>query len=63
MESIYSELTLCGSNILGARTDTVFFPISDVGEGTVFLTKLYNWIFKFNSKSLALIALPCFILF
>ena len=30
MESIYPELALCGSKNECARTDTVFFPISQV---------------------------------
>ena len=34
MESIYSNLALCGSKNVCARTDTVFFPISEVSEGT-----------------------------
>ena len=40
MESIYPELALCGSQNECARTDTVFFPISEVSEGTVSLTNL-----------------------
>ena len=35
MESIYTELALCGSKHECARTDTVFFPISEVSKGTV----------------------------
>ena len=37
MESIYSELALSGSKNLCARTNTVFFPISEVSDGTVSL--------------------------
>ena len=37
MESIYPELALCGSKNECARTDTVFFPISEVSDGTVSL--------------------------
>ena len=39
MESIYPKLALCGRKNLCARTDTVFYPISEVSEGTVFLIK------------------------
>ena len=39
MESIYTELALYGSNIECARTDNVFFPISEVCNGTVSLTE------------------------
>ena len=35
MESIYAELALCSRKNKCARTDTVFFPISEVSEGTV----------------------------
>ena len=35
MENIYSVFTLCGGKNLCARTETVFFPIADVSEGTV----------------------------
>ena len=38
MESIYSELALSGSKNECARTDTVFFPISEVSDGTVSLS-------------------------
>ena len=37
MESIYPELALCGRKNECARTDTVFFSISEVSEGTVSL--------------------------
>ena len=37
MESIYPDLALCGSKNLCARTDTVFFPISEVNNGPVSL--------------------------
>ena len=36
MESKYPDLALCDEH---ARTDTVFFPISEVSEGTVSLGK------------------------
>ena len=38
MESIYTELALYGSKNECARTDNVFFLISEVGEGTVSLS-------------------------
>ena len=38
MESIYPELALSGSKNYCARTDTVFFLISEVSEGTVSLS-------------------------
>ena len=37
MESIYSELALCGSKNECARTDTVFVHLSEVSKGTVSL--------------------------
>ena len=37
MKSIYPKLALCGSKNVWARTDTVFFPISEVSDGTVSL--------------------------
>ena len=37
MKSIFSELALCGSKNECARTDTVFFPIPEVSDGTVSL--------------------------
>ena len=37
MESIYTELALYGSKIECARTDNVFFLISEVFDGTVSL--------------------------
>ena len=37
METIYSELALCGSQNECARPDTVFFPISEFSEDTVSL--------------------------
>ena len=37
MESIYPELALCGRKNECARTDTVFFRISEVSEGMVCL--------------------------
>ena len=39
-EGIYPELSLCGGKNECARTDTVFFPISEVSEGTVSLETL-----------------------
>ena len=39
MKSIYPELALCGSKNECPRTETVFFPISEVSEGTVSLDK------------------------
>ena len=37
MESVYPELALGGRKNECARTDTVFFPISEVSKGTVSL--------------------------
>ena len=37
MESIYPDLALCGRTNECARTDTVFFPISEVSKRTVSL--------------------------
>ena len=37
MESIYTQLALYGSNNECARTENVFFPISEVCDGTVSL--------------------------
>ena len=37
MESIYTKLALYGSKNECARTDTVFYPISEVCDGTVSL--------------------------
>ena len=37
MESIYSELALCGSKNECARTDTIFVHLSEVSKGTVSL--------------------------
>ena len=46
MESIYADLALCGSTNECARTDIVFFTISEVCDGTVslFNKKLYTEI-------------------
>ena len=41
MESIYPKLALCGSKTECAKTDAVFFPISQVSEGTVSLCAHY----------------------
>ena len=38
MESVYPELALCGSTNECARTDPVFFCISEVNNGTVSLS-------------------------
>ena len=40
MESIYPELALCGSKNECGRTETVFFPISQVCTRGVTLTKI-----------------------
>ena len=40
MESIYPVLALCGRKNYCARTDTVFFPISEVSKGMVSLAKI-----------------------
>ena len=45
MESIYTELALYGSKNEGARTDTVFLPISEVCDGTVSLGSKVTAIF------------------
>ena len=37
MESIYTELALYGSKNECARTENVFFPISEVCDGTISL--------------------------
>ena len=37
MESLYPKLNLCGIRKECTRTDTVFFPISEVSKGTVSL--------------------------
>ena len=39
MESVYPELAHCVSKHKCARTNTVFFPISEISEGTVSLIK------------------------
>ena len=41
MECVYPELALCVITKYCARTGTVFFPISEVSQGTVSLNKLY----------------------
>ena len=41
MESIYTELALCGRKSLCARTDNVFFTISGVSRGTISLTEIF----------------------
>ena len=40
IESMYTELALYGSKIECARTDNVFFPISEVCDGTVSLISI-----------------------
>ena len=45
MESIYTKLALYGSKGECARTDNVFFPISEVCDGKVSLMK--SWMYKF----------------
>ena len=40
METIHPELALYGSKNVCARTNTVFFPISEVCDGTVSLTNI-----------------------
>ena len=42
MESRYTKLALYGSKDLCAKSDTIFFPISEVCNGTVSLTKKDN---------------------
>ena len=37
MESTYTKLALCGGKNECARTDTLFFAISEVSDGTVSL--------------------------
>ena len=39
MESMYTELALYGSKNERARTDNVFFPLSEVCDGTVSLNR------------------------
>ena len=39
MHSIYPDLALCCRKNERARTDTVFFPISEVSKGTVSLNR------------------------
>ena len=53
MENIYSVLALCGSTNLCARTDTVFFPISEVSQGTVSLFMLKDQNMSENNMNLA----------
>ena len=40
MKSIYTKLALYGINNFCAKTDNVFFPISEVCDGTVSLSTL-----------------------
>ena len=46
MESIYPELALFGSKNECAMTDTVFFPLSEVSEGTVSFAARKNNYFE-----------------
>ena len=48
MESIYTELALYGSKDECARTDTLFYPISEVCDGKVSLAKMYCTIEYFT---------------
>ena len=55
MESIYPELALCGSKNECARTDTVFFTISEFSEGTVSLAEqCYTITVLFNCSAIQL---------
>ena len=49
MESIYPKLALCGRKNECGRTDTVFFPISEVSEGTVSLMGIWENVSRFCS--------------
>ena len=42
MESIYTELALYGSKNEGARSDTVFLPLSEVCDGMISLVSLHE---------------------
>ena len=42
IESLYHKLALCNSKTVCGRTDTVFFTISEVSNGTVSLTRYYG---------------------
>ena len=44
MESIYTKLALYGTKNECARTDNVFYPISEVCIGTVSLTIWVGWV-------------------
>ena len=48
MESIYTELAICGSKNLFPRTDTALFAISEVSDGTVSLTDTDSHYFKLH---------------
>ena len=50
MESIYTELALYGSKNECARTDNVIFPISEVCDGTVSLSKLSEILYYLYNK-------------
>ena len=45
---IWKVHTLCGSNNLCARTDTVFFLISEVNKGTVSLIYVYREYVRYS---------------
>ena len=49
MESVYTELALHGSKNECARTDTVFLPISEVCDGTVYLRNFFLCFAYLNS--------------
>ena len=47
MESIYTNLALCGNKNECAKTDNVYFPISEVSDGMVsLLSRIRNgfWV-------------------
>ena len=53
MESIYTELALYESKNLCARTDNVFYPISEVRDGMVSLIELVlprNFLSYYSDK-------------
>ena len=56
MESIHPELALYGRKNECARTDTVFFPISEVSEGKVSLTILRMFIYVVVKIRMTLLA-------
>ena len=56
MESIYTELALYGSKNECARTDNVYFPISEVCNGRVSLVNMLP-LERYVLKEIVLIAL------